>query len=171
MDYLHVAIGLAVLLFGRSLFWLLVGLAGFLLGAQLVPLSFPDLPAWAALVAGTVAGLVGALFTILAERVAFGIAGFFAGALLALYTAKALGIVGAEPAIALGGGLAGAVVAVLLTDWAIIVLASLVGARVIVIAVGLSGPLGLGVYAALVVIGLVVQHALLRRTLPERTRR
>ena len=167
MDYLHIAIGLAVLLFGRNLFWLLVGLAGFLLGAELVPLLLPDLPTWAVLVAGTAAGLVGALFTILAERVAFGVAGFFAGALLALYAAKAFGVAGAEPTIALGGGLAGAVAAVLLTDWAIIVLASLTGARVIVTAVGLSGPLALGVYAGLVAIGVLVQRALLRRTLPK----
>ena len=171
MDYLQITIGLAVLLFGRNLFWLLVGLAGFLLGAELVPLLFPDLPTWAALVAGIGAGLAGALVTILAERVAFGVAGFFAGALLALYTLKLLGVVGVEPAIALGGGLAGAVVAVLLTDWAIIVLASLAGAGIIVTAFGLSGPVALGVYAALVATGVVVQRLLLRRSHPEESAR
>ena len=160
-----------MLFLGRHLFWLLVGLAGFLLGAELVPLLFPGWPPWLVLIAGTAAGLVGALLAILAERVALGLAGFFAGALVTLYALEALGLAGAEPAIALVGGLCGAVTAVLLTDWAIIVLASLVGARMIVTAVGLSGPVALGAYAALVALGVVVQGALLRRTLPGQTPR
>lgn len=121
-------LGAALLLFGRRLFWLLVAGAGFLVGAHLADVWLVEQPQWVVVMAAVVAGVLGALLAIFFQRAAFGIAGLLAGAAVALQTAAALGMTDSQWIPAAIGGALGLLAALLLTDWALIVLSALIGA-------------------------------------------
>ena len=101
--------------------------------------------------------MIGAVLSLLLQRVLVGIAGFFAGGYL-LYTV-ALGVgheTGASIAFLLGGVI-GAVLVLLMLDWALIGLSALLGSAVITQNVPLEPTLSLLLFVALLVLGGVVQ--------------
>jgi hypothetical protein len=157
MQLFTIGLGLILLVSGRKLFWLCVAVVGFLLGMELSSVILADQPRWLMLVIALGAGLLGALLAVLAQRLAFALAGFYAGAYLALIAAHALGTGANSPVVFLVGGLIGALLAALMMDWAIIVLSCLAGAGAIVDAAGLGQPIGALVLVALVAAGIVVQ--------------
>ncbi|HZZ29382.1 MAG TPA: DUF4203 domain-containing protein [Pirellulales bacterium] len=134
-DTLHPAVlvllGAIVLLFGRSLFWACIAIIGFLLGMALANEWLADKAEWIRLVAALGAGVLGAILGILIERLAFAIAGFFAGGYLAIALAARLHAGGNPDIYWIVGGIIGAIVAAMVMDWAIIVLSSLAGAAAI----------------------------------------
>ena len=85
-------IGLAVLLFGRHLFWLFVAVAGFVLGVMIAPQLLPGQPDWLILLVALVLGLVGLLLAVVVQQIAIALAGFIFGgyALLSLLAAVGL---------------------------------------------------------------------------------
>jgi len=164
MHFLKIALGLIVLILGRKIFWLSVAIVGFLVGMELTDMLLADQPTWVLLLGGLAAGLLGALLAVFAQRVAFGLAGFFAGAYLTLIVAQSLGAGGTSMILPIVGGVVGALVAVLLMDWAIIVLSCLVGAGTIVAQLQLS-PKGSAIaFAVLVMIGILLQAKLMERS-------
>lgn len=157
LELLDIAIGLTLLFFGRSLFWLFVGLAGYLFGVELARIAVADQPQWIVLLIAVTVGLAGALLAMLAERVAFALGGFYAGAYLGVLVAQFLGSGAHDVLFFVAGGVLGAIFAALIMDWAIILLSTLVGAGAIVMALGLS-PVSSGfVYAGLVIAGVWLQ--------------
>src|ERR1700716_673281 len=76
---IQIAIGAALLLFGRRLFWLFVAGIGFTAGIYLKPLVVHDPPLWLALGEALFLGILGALLALLLQRLAIAIAGFLAG--------------------------------------------------------------------------------------------
>jgi MFS family permease len=126
-----VLLGIVVLLFGRSLFWAFIAIAGFLLGMALAHEWLADKPEWIQFLAAIGAGILGAILGILIERLAFAIAGFFAGGYLAIAVAAHLHAGGNPHIFWIVGGIIGAIVAAMLMDWAIVVLSSLAGAAAI----------------------------------------
>src|SRR5437867_3046454 len=86
---MHSLIGLVVgtllLLFGRQLFWLFVGLIGFAAGLQLAPLLLPGTSEVVVFIAAVLLGLAGAVLAILLQKVAIALAGFVAGGYIALH--------------------------------------------------------------------------------------
>src|SRR5262245_61394763 len=74
-----VVLGIIVLLFGRSLYWAFIAIAGFLLGMALANQWLADKPDWIRILAAVGGGVVGAVLGILIQRLAFAIGGFFAG--------------------------------------------------------------------------------------------
>jgi hypothetical protein len=153
----------AVLLFlGRRLFWLFVGIVGFYLGFEVARSLAAEQPGWLLYAIAIGAGLIGAVLAMLVQRVGFALGGFYAGGYVALLAAErfAPGTIGV--AAFLVGGVIGAVLAVLLMDWAIIVLACLAGAALIVPALGLQPLASALVYAGLVAVGIAVQARLVR---------
>jgi hypothetical protein len=131
---------------------------------ELPGVLLPDHPPWLTLVIGLGAGLLGALLAVVAQRVAFSLAGFYAGAYLALVTAHSVGVGGKSPVVFVVGGLIGALLAALIMDWAIILLSCLAGAGAIIEAAGLGQPTGVLVLAALAVAGILVQTRLMTRS-------
>jgi hypothetical protein len=130
---LLVLMGVVVLLFGRSLYWAFIAIAGFLVGMALANQWLADKQEWVRILAAVGAGLIGALVGIMVQRLAFAIGGFFAGAYLALVIASRMHA-GGDPHIwTVIGGIIGAIAAALLMDWAIIVLSSLAGAAAILV--------------------------------------
>ena len=120
------------------------------------------------------AGVAGVLIALLLKRAAFGVAGFLAGGYFLSTTLAQMGWVlssGYEIAF-LSGGVLGAVAAIFLTDWALIILSSLVGAAMIVDALPMEPTVSMVILPALAVVGVIVQRHMFRRvSQPETTER
>lgn len=159
MDGFGVVTGVVVLLAGRPLFWLFVGILGFVVAFDLASLYLAGQPQLVILTIALVAGLFGILLALLLQRIAFGVAGFLAGAYLVAMSGMTLGMAGGsgfDLAILIGGAI-GALAGLLLADWALIVLSSLIGAGMIVEALGPGRITGLALFAGLALVGMVVQ--------------
>ena len=154
--------GTVLLVFGRRLFWLAVAILGFLVALEFARELAVGQPQWAVWAIGIGAGLVGAVAAIFLQRIAFGLAGLYGGAYLALFAVHSLGWPITELLVLLFGGAIGAVAGVLLTDWAIIGLTSLIGAGLIVGTLALDPVIGAVVAAALAAAGMVIQGRALR---------
>jgi hypothetical protein len=164
MPLFNLILGLTLLVFGRKLFWLFVAIAGFLFGIQFGSLLLLDHPQWVRLLVALGAGFLGALLGILAQRVAFALAGFYGGAYLALIAAQWFGPVGVSVPLFIVGGVVGAIIATLIMDWAIIVISSLVGAGAVVEASALGQRVSIIVFVVLATAGILVQARLLPRS-------
>jgi Domain of unknown function (DUF4203) len=153
--------GAVLLLVGRKLFWLFVAIAGFYVGFEVARAVFTHQPQWLVWLVAAAAGVIGAVVAMLFQRVAFALGGFYAGGYLALVAAERY-LPGAGAGAFIVGGVAGAIAAALLMDWAVVILSCLVGAALVVSSLALRDPVALLAYAALVVIGIAVQRQLLR---------
>ena len=61
-------------------------------------------------------------------------------------------------------GIAGAVLVSVLFDWALILISALAGATIIIQTLNPSPTVGVILFAALMLIGVIIQHSALRRT-------
>ena len=156
--------GIAVLILGRQLFWLFVAVVGFALGMNIAAQVFQPASEWVVLAVGLVAGFVGAVCAYFLQQVAIAIAGFVSGGyvgaacvtMLLSPTAQAMWVAW------LVGGVIGAVLLVVLFDWALIVLSSLVGASLIVEAIQASAGMAPLLFVGLVTAGIIVQASWMR---------
>jgi hypothetical protein len=162
MSVLNLLLGIILLLFGRSLYWVFVAVAGFLVGVELGTQLLADQADWVRVLAAVLCGILGAILGMLAQRVAFSIGGLFAGGYLGLAFARAAGTPG-EPLVWFAiGGILGAVIAVLVMDWAIIVLSSLAGAAAIVGQFDIDATLATLLFVVLMIVGIIIQARRLR---------
>jgi hypothetical protein len=125
---LLIVLGLILILFGRSLYWAFLAVAGFLMGMELAADLLADQEPWVRFLAALAAGALGAILGVLAQRIAFAVGGFFAGGYLTLSLLDHVPQIPPSNLWFLVGGILGAIVAAMVLDWAIIVLASLAGA-------------------------------------------
>jgi hypothetical protein len=84
-----VLIGIAILFFGRKLFWLTVAAVGFAVGVEIAPLLVNESSSLLALLIALVLGLLGALLALFLQKIAIAVLGFFAGGKLATAIAAA----------------------------------------------------------------------------------
>jgi hypothetical protein len=165
---LAVVLGLALVVAGRRLFWLAIGVAGFFVGlvaaSQLLELQ----PLWLELLVAILAGIVGALLAVFLQRAVVGIAGFFAGGWLALEVWRLSGQEGGAVGwlLFLVGGVAAAILAVLVFDLALVAVSSLLGAKLIVDASGVVEPSALVLLLVIAGAGVLIQLAFRRRSRP-----
>jgi hypothetical protein len=164
MQLFTIGLGIILLIFGRRLFWLFVALVGFLLGMEFSWVILGEQPKWVMLFIGLGTGLIGALLAVLVERVAFALAGFYAGAYLALIGAQSFGVGGNTILLFAVGGLIGAVLAALIMDWVIIVLSCLVGSGAVVVSLGLGQTVSLLIFLVLAVAGTFLQTRVMERS-------
>ncbi len=154
-----IVIGLLLVFFGRRVFWIFVGGIGFLIGVQFAPQLAPTQPQWMILLLGVLLGIVGAVLAIVLQRVAVAVAGWFAGGLLAIRLAEALGW--SDTTVVWGAFILGAIVAAvmvsLLFDWALIALTTLSGAVLVSDGLSFAPTVEWVIAAALVVVGALVQ--------------
>lgn len=166
MQIVNVVLGAILLFFGRTLYWVFVGIAGFLLGMTLADTYLQSQSEGVQLLAALAAGVIGALVAVFAQRLAFAVGGFFAGGYIALRIAAHFGATPDDTIWFVVGGVIGAIVAAMVMDWAIIALSSLAGAAAIV-----SGLTGMNLdanvqsllFVGLTVVGIVVQGRRLAR--------
>ncbi len=127
-------VGIVLLLWGRKLFWLLLGAIGFLFGWYLASTYFdaePHTVLW--LVAGA-SGIICAMLAIFLQKVAVAVAGFAGGGFV---LANVAGTLQSREdhfswIIFAVGGIGGAILAAFLFEWALIILSTITGAYLIV---------------------------------------
>lgn len=161
---ISVVIGVAILLFGRKLFWLFVAAVGFALGIEIAPhLVHQPSPALA-LTFALVLGFAGALIAFLLQKLAIGVVGFLAGARLAIALASAFLVNHERYDIVtfIIGGILGAILLLALFDWALILFSSIEGAHLIQSAIPLPSTGTTILLVALVIVGIAVQASMLR---------
>ena len=166
LPIISVVIGVIVLLFGRKLFWLCVAAIGFAAGVELAPQFVHEPSALLALTFAIVLGFVGALLALFLQKLAIALAGFLAGGKLAVALMVAFFVHQSQTywLTFLIGGVIGALLLLMLFDWALIVISSLLGAYLISGIVSLPAAGGVLLFAGLVVCGILVQAASLGRT-------
>ncbi len=163
MNILKLVLGLIVLTTGRRLFWLVVGVIGFIVGISLAPQLFSGLPDWAILVIALAAGLVGALLAVFLQTVGIGLAGFVGGGYIAVSLLTILGwqANGLAWLPFVIGGIVGLVLILALFNLALIVLSSLVGASMVVQAINPDRLASAVLFVVLLIAGFVIQARLL----------
>jgi hypothetical protein len=155
-------IGGVILFLGRELNFLFAGAMAFLIGVRLTPMlpsQWPDWTEWAFMIGLAV---IAALLTFVDERGGFALSGFLAGGYVAAewYTPDMLVI----PVIPfLLGGVLGALILGLFTDWALIVLSSLIGGYYLTTLFRLAETPRVLITAGLIIIGAVVQAIIMRQ--------
>jgi hypothetical protein len=161
---LSALMGAIILLFGRKLFWLCVAAVGFAAGVEVAPHLVHQPSAILALSIALMLGFIGALLALFLQKVAIAIAGFLAGGKLALAIAAAFFVQLAPHSgiTFLVGGIIGALLLLVLFDWALIVLSSIVGAYLIQSAITLPSSGSVALFVVLAAIGVVVQATAMR---------
>jgi hypothetical protein len=169
--WIGLAVGAALLLFGRRLFWLLVTAVGFLAGFALSQRILSPAEPWVVLLVGVAAGLVGILLMVFVQKLAVAVAAFLVGGYAALWLATHTDLVVGSPLSASDAAtpwivfLVGGAVAALLGQFffrvALIVASSLAGAFLIVQALlatsGMESRWSLPAVAVLFLLGVLVQ--------------
>jgi len=156
--------GLLLLTLGRRLFWLFVGCLGFSLGFVYAEGLLNVQSHLISLAVAILMGLLGAVLAVFLQGMAIAISGFAAGGFVMVHLLDLLGLGGMRfPWILyVIGGIVGAVALLLIFDWALIFLSSLLGSALIVRAVALGGPAEGLLFIALAIAGILFQARLLR---------
>lgn len=165
MNVVNTVLGFALLLLGRNLIWLLVGILGFLVGFDLATDFLTGQAQLLIFVIAVIVGLIGAGLAVFLQRLAAGVAAFLAGGYLAMTGAAYLGLdLGDYRWLAfIAVGIIAAILGMALFDWALIVLSALIGAALIVQNLSLAQSFTPLVFIILVVIGIAVQAGLMQR--------
>lgn len=150
--------GVALLVAGRRLFWLFVGLVGFFTVYQwFEPYSGPG--SSARLILAVAAGVLGILLAIFLQRFAVALAGFFVGgwAVVQFLGLDVASLRTVDVVICLVAGVLAAILAVKVFEIALVFLSSLAGASLIVDAVHPGPSLARVLLIGLLVVGIAVQ--------------
>jgi hypothetical protein len=165
MVIVNLLLGIVLLLLGRRLFWLFVGVAGFLVGMEMAERFVADTQGMKLLIA-IAAGILGAVIAIFLKKAAIAIAGFVIGGCIAIELLRAFALFPKALAGMQGtpfsapyiiGGIIGAVLLFILFDWGLIVLSSLSGASLIVHNITFQSQAIPLLFVILVVVGILVQ--------------
>jgi hypothetical protein len=170
LDQLHltpiaqVLAGAALLLFGRKLFWVFVGIVGFLAGMHFGTEIAGERSETTILLIAIGMGILAAVLAIVLQRVAVALAGALAGGMLAMQTATALGSVseGVGWFFFFVGAVLSAILVTIIFDWALIGLSALTGANLVSQALPLDHLMQLMVTVMLFIAGVLVQLGLWR---------
>lgn len=155
--------GAALLLFGRRLFWVFVGVIGFIAGMRFGAEIVKGQPEAVILLIAVGMGLLAALLAVVLQRVAVALAGGLAGGMLAMRIVAMLGST-SEPArwiFFIVGAVLAAILVLAVFDWALIVISALSGANLVSEALPIDHTAQLIVIAILFVIGVLVQAGML----------
>ncbi|MEE2778106.1 MAG: DUF4203 domain-containing protein [Acidobacteriota bacterium] len=157
--WLPAALGVVLILFGRKLFWLLLGTLGFLIAFRLVTQFADDTPELMVWVLAGGVGVAGAVAAIFLQRIAAGVAGLLFGgyAVMWLLDFYAVGLGNIEWLIVLVGAVVAAALAVAVLEETLMVLSSILGAALLVAVSGLDAVAGAIFFVALVIVGITAQ--------------
>lgn len=154
-------IGAVLLFLGRELNFLFAGAMAFLIGQRLTPLLPSQWPGWADYAFMIGLGVVAALLTFTNERGGFALSGFLAGGyVMAEYYTPNLLVIPVVPFLL--GGVIGAMILGIFTEWALIVISSLIGGYYLTTMFRLAPIPRVLITAGLIIIGAVVQAIIMR---------
>jgi hypothetical protein len=161
---ISIALGIVLLVAGRRLFWLFVAAVGFLYGLNFAPLIFHEGSELLYLIVALACGIAGALLGVLAQKVAVAIAGGLLGGYFASEAFYGIEWHHHIPTIAfIIGAIVGAVLVLMLFDWALIIWSSIAGSILITHSFRLTESERDLLFLALAILGIAVQAGLLRR--------
>jgi hypothetical protein len=160
--------GAIQLLLGRRIFWLMVGIMGFLFGLFLTVyvLDVPTWPIWLKLLVGLGIGVVFSILAVFIQKPMAAIFGFFAFGLAAATLARLWGVTVNSSLfwiIFAVGGIVGVILVFALFEWALIIGTSLSGAGTVVTALeGLLrvprlGMVSIALFLILLIVGIIYQ--------------
>ncbi len=161
-------IGIILLTLGRKLFWMFIGIIGFFIGFEFVTEYMVVDSTVIVLLVGLLAGIIGTVLAIILERLAFALAGFYAGAFLILTIFRPFLYGDVNMVLVIIGGIIAAALAWMFMDWVIIILSSMVGAGMILSGFTISPVLYFIIFSIISTIGISIQWWL---TSPQRRRR
>jgi len=165
MMIISLALGIALLVVGRKLFWICVGGIGFMAGMAIGSFYLHGQSEPLRVVLSLGIGLVGAILAFFLQRLAVGLAGFVAGAYLAYAAlerfAPASGGIWWLPVLL--GGILGTIVLLMAFEWTLIVLSSLTGAAFILQSFHPQETAVIPMFIVLTVCGIVIQSGMLRK--------
>lgn len=161
----QIAVGGLLLLLGRRLFWFFVAGVGFIAGMMLADLLLAEEAFWLQIAVAIGLGLAGAVFAYFLQKLAIGLAGFLAGAFIGFQVFETVGNLEGWLGLVFvfGGGVLGAVLLLVLFDWALILLSSILGAHLVVEGLVLEPRHHWILFAALCLGGIVMQAMLFLR--------
>ena len=150
-------IGIALMILGRKMFWLMVGGVGFLAGSFLSTLIMPNANEWVSLVFALVVGGLGVLLAMLVQKVGISVAGFIIGGMA--FSSLLSSFLPDMPGwIFFGiGGIIGIVLTFAVFEWSLILISSFTGAWMITDALTLDSILNLLLLLGLFLVGVVIQ--------------
>jgi hypothetical protein len=155
----HAIMGFLLLVAGRKLYWLFVGVIGFMLGVYFASSVFTSESEIVWIVIALITGVIGTMLAFFAQRLAIAVAGFISGGLIihnfSVLFDPNLGV--PEWIFFIVGGIIGVILISVLFDWALMILSSLLGANLLVGLINLKGWMSLIVTVFLFVIGLSLQ--------------
>lgn len=155
-------IGGILLFLGHELNFLFAGAMAALLGFRLTPLLPAQWPAWADIVFVIGLGVVAAIVVLLNERLGYFVSGFLAGGLfLVEYYAPNTLTVPLLPFLV--GGIIGALVIGIFTDWALILVTAGIGAAYILNLFTLDPMLEILIGAGLFIVGALTQVIIMQQ--------
>jgi hypothetical protein len=169
VDIVPVMFGGAILLFGRVLYWLFVGVVAYFLGFQLATNFLPGEPGLITLIA-IIAGIIGIALAVVARYMAVGLTGFIVGGFLFNQVTVAFDFSAGDYAwlIFVAGGVFGVMLVGFLSDWALILLSAFAGALLVLNELPVQESLIFWVYLGLVLLGIIVQGVFLWTRNPEK---
>jgi len=165
LPILSILVGALILFFGRRLFWLFVAAIGFWIGFELTPHLMQNPPPWLAVTVAIILGLLGAVLAFVLQKIAIGVAGFLVGghiatSLLAAFVNSPAPFHGIAFVI---GGVLGALLMLVLFNWALIVFSAIAGAELIATNLHLPATGTTILFIGLTIFGIMVQAALFAR--------
>ena len=153
-----VAVGIALLLWGRKLYWLFFATIGFLVASLLAQWALPaEEPAWWWWLIPLAVGIIGAFLSVFLQKMVLRLGGLLTGAYLGYFLSEPFL---QEPWtwVSLGvGAVVGFFLILYLFNGALILLSSLLGAMVLLEPMEAKPEIRLAVTAGLVLVGCVVQ--------------
>lgn len=160
--------GLILLLSGRRLFWLFVASLGFAVGFGLAKLIIGNQPGFLLLAIALGVGLLGAWLAVHLQKAALAIAGFGAGGYVLSFLFQAGGMDLPEILLWFAGGVVGAILLVVLFDWALVFLSAASGAALLAHTIPLLDNFLLLKFVALFITGFVIQAVNLSQSRKQR---
>ena len=170
MSLLRFFLGTVMLTTGRRLYWLFLGMLGFVFAFDLADRVIHGQPYDVKLVFAVAAGVLGAGLAIFLQKFAILAGGFLAGGYLFVGLMRELGLRTAPYhwLLFVAGGLIGAFLMKVLFGWTLILLSSAVGAVLILQSVHLSTQITHPLFILLVVLGFFIQRGTIRPQSPSR---
>lgn len=165
MAWLCLVAGLILLFLGRRLFWVFVAVVGFVMGMDLARQLTPGSGELTVLLVAVAAGILGTVLAYFFYNVAIAAAGFLAGGRIGveLFGTLMPSSPQATWLVFIASGILGAILLLLVFDWALIVISSLLGASFIVQQIPTPPGMSTLVLIVLVIAGIAVQTQMMRR--------
>lgn len=164
-EYGLIGLGVALIFFGRRLYWLATGGLGFVLGVLLAHKIAAGASLAVELVIAVIAGLIGAFFAVYAQQIAVTLVGLVVGAGVAYM----VGLMFAEELgatifwVVFMGGLFGLIFSAFVFETALTAVTSALGGLMVVSGFQLKEPIDLIVLVALTLVGFSAQSRLMKR--------